>query len=159
MPRRRQMRQAWWHTKLSGHGYKITIGREIILGILAGSEKHLSAEEIYIKSHAINPAIGMTTVYRTLDILTEMRLIDKFDFGDGRARYELTEDPKGARHHHHLVCTSCNRVIDYTDFIDEEIELLTKTEKGLMKKYNFKISHHLIQFYGLCDNCQKGVDN
>jgi len=159
MPGRQRRGQMWWHGKFRGRGYKITPGREIILGIIAGSEKHLSAEEIYIKAHAINPAIGMTTIYRTLDILTEMRLVNKFDFGDGRARYELTEGPKGALHHHHLICTLCNRVIDYTDFIDEEVEFLTRTEKGLTWKYNFKISHHLIQFYGLCDKCQKGQDN
>ncbi|MDP8212443.1 MAG: transcriptional repressor, partial [Candidatus Zapsychrus exili] len=79
----------------------------------------------------------------------------KFDFGDGRARYELSEGPKGARHHHHLVCTSCGRVVDYTDFIDEEVELLNQTEKGLSKKYDFKITNHLIQFYGLCSECKK----
>ena len=153
MPGRYRKGRAWWHGKFRGYGYKVTTGREIVLGILAGSEKHLSAEEIYIKAHATNPAIGMTTVYRTLDILTEMRLVNKFDFGDGRARFELTEGPKGTMHHHHLVCTSCNKVIDYTDFIDEEVELLTRTEKGLTGKYNFKISHHLLQFYGLCENC------
>ena len=84
-----------------------------------------------------------------------MGLVFKFDFGDGRARYELSEGPKGTRHHHHLVCTKCGRVIDYTDFIDDEIELLGRTEKGLSKKFNFKITNHLIQFYGLCDRCKK----
>ena len=112
-----------------------------------------------MKAHKINPATGMTTVYRTLDILSEMRLVNKFDFGDGRARFELTEGPKGDWHHHHLVCTSCNRVVDYTDFIDEEVELLTKTEKRLTKKYRFKISRHFIQFYGLCENCHNGIEN
>ena len=159
MPGRHGKGPLWWHGKFRGHGYKITAGREIVLGILAGSEKHLSAEEIYIKAHTLNPAMGMTTVYRTLDILTEMGLVNKFDFGDGRGRYELTGGPHGVRHHHHLVCTSCNRVIDYTDFIDEEVELLSRTEKGLTEKYDFKISHHLIQFYGLCCACQKGEEN
>ena len=78
----------------------------------------------------------------------------KFDFGDGRARYELAEGPKGERHHHHLVCTNCSRVIDYTDFIDEEKDLLDKAEKGLSKKHNFKINGHSIQFYGLCNKCR-----
>jgi len=83
-----------------------------------------------------------------------MWLVFKFDFGDKRARYELAEGPKGKRHHHHLVCIGCDTVIDYTDFIDEEIELLGQTEKGLSKKFNFKITNHLIQFYGLCKRCQ-----
>ncbi|MDD5454150.1 MAG: Fur family transcriptional regulator [Candidatus Ratteibacteria bacterium] len=144
--------QPWWHGKFRGCGYRITLGREVILDILAKADTHLSAEDIYIKAHAQYPNIGLTTIYRTLDILANLGLIYKFDFGDGRARYELTKGPKGT-HHHHLICTGCNRVIDYTDFIDEEVELLRQTEKGLAKKYNFKIINHLIQFYGLCNKC------
>jgi Fur family ferric uptake transcriptional regulator len=80
-------------------------------------------------------------------------MVFKLDFGDGRARYELTKGSNGTQHHHHLVCTGCNKVIDYTDFIDEEVELLRETEKGLGRKYDFKITNHIIQFYGLCDKC------
>jgi Fur family ferric uptake transcriptional regulator len=83
-----------------------------------------------------------------------MGMVLKSDFGDGRARYEMSEGPKGHIHHHHLVCTRCGKVVDYTEFIDEEVELLRKTEKGLSKKYNFDIKDHLIQFYGLCDKCK-----
>jgi Fur family ferric uptake transcriptional regulator len=129
------------------------LGRQAILDILSKADKHLSADDIYMKVHPKYPNIGLTTIYRTLDILANVGLLYKFDFGDGRARYELAEGPKRANHHHHLVCTGCNRVIDYTDFVDEEIELLKETEKGLSKKYNFKITNHLIQFYGLCKEC------
>ncbi len=153
MPRRDRMGPPWWHTKFRGCGYRITLGREAILDVLAKSDKHLSAEDIYMKIHPRHPNTGLTTIYRTLDILADLGFVFKFDFGDGRARYELAEGPKGPDHHHHLVCTSCNRVIDYTDFIDEEIQLLRETEKGLSSKYNFKITNHLLQFYGLCENC------
>ena len=160
MPAGRQgIRPPRWHGRFRGSGYRITIPRQAILDILSKTLKHLSAEEVYLAVRKGYSAIGLTTVYRTLEILVQMGVVFKFDFGDGRARYELAEGPKGSRHHHHLVCTSCNRVIDYTDFIDEEIELLTRTEKGLSKKYKFKISHHLIQFYGLCEKCQKSELN
>ena len=145
----------WWHGKLKGCGYKITAGRDAILEFLASSEHHVSAEDIYKAIHTEYPNVGLTTIYRTLDILVNMSLVYRFDFGDGRARYELAEGPKGPHHHHHLVCTGCNRVIDYTDFIREEVKLLTETEKGLSEKYGFKITNHLIQFYGMCDICQK----
>lgn len=143
----------WWQGKFRGCGYRITLGREAILDVLSKSDKHLSAEEIYKKVHSRFPNVGLTTVYRTLDVLVSLGLVFKFDFGDKRARFELAEGPKGAHHHHHLICTNCNRVIDYTDFIDEEVELLNQTEKGLSKKYDFKITNHLIQFYGLCSSC------
>ena len=155
MPGRLGMGGCWWHGKFRGAGFRLTIPRQNILDVLSKTEKHLSAEDVYIAVHKTNPTIGLTTVYRTLELLIRMGLVLRFDFGDGRARYELAEGPKGARHHHHLVCTECGRAIDYTDFIDEEIELLQQTEKGLSKKYNFQITNHLIQFYGLCDNCQK----
>ncbi len=144
----------WWHGRFRGCGYRLTVPRDAVLAVLSETLKHLSAEDVYLAVHKIHPTVGLTTVYRTLDLLVEMGLVFKFDFGDGRARYELAEGPKGARHHHHLVCTNCARVVDYTDFIDEEKELLSQTERGLSKKYNFKISNHLIQFYGLCDKCR-----
>ena len=159
MPMQRSVRSMWWHGRFRGCGYRITAPREAILDVLSKSDDHLSAEEIYIKVHTYYPAVGLTTIYRTLDILANMGLIFKFDFGDSRARYELSEGPKGKKHHHHLICTNCNRIIDYADFIDEEIKLLEQTEKGLLKKYNFKSTNHLIQFYGLCEKCQKNELN
>jgi len=146
---------AWLHEKFTDGGYRLTMPRQIILDVISNTIDHLSAEEIYHKVHSSYPSIGLTTVYRTLELLATLGLIHKFDFGDKRARYELVEEPTSKRHHHHLVCNGCGRIIDYADFIDEEIELLKKTEKGLSKNYNFKITNHLIQFYGLCDRCQK----
>jgi Fur family ferric uptake transcriptional regulator len=154
MPRGFRMGPPWWHGRFRGAGFRITAPREAILDVLSKTQQHLSAEDIYIAVHKVYPAVGLTTVYRTLELLVQMGLVFKFDFGDGRARYELAMGPKGARQHHHLVCTNCGRVIDYTDYIDEEVELLEQVEKGLHKKYNFDITHHLIQFYGLCDQCQ-----
>jgi len=145
----------WWCGRFRGHGYRMTVPREAILSLLSTTYKHLSAEDIYIALHKSYPNIGLTTIYRTLELLIKMGFVLKFDFGDGRARYELSQGPKGMRHHHHLVCTNCGRVIDYTDFIDEEVELLNQTEKGLSKKYNFDITNHLIQFYGLCEDCRR----
>jgi len=155
MPRGNGMGPPWWHGRFRGCGYRMTVPREAILNVLSKTSKHLSAEDIYIVVHKTYSNVGLTTVYRTLELLVQVGLVFKFDFGDGRARYELSEGPKGERHHHHLVCTSCGRVVDYTDFIDEEVELLNQTEKGLSKKYNFDITNHLIQFYGLCEGCKK----
>ncbi len=155
MPDRYRMGPPWWHSRFRGCGYRITVPREAILDVLSKTSEHLSAEDIYLAVHKVYPNIGLTTIYRTLELLVHIGLVFKFDFGDGRARYELAEGPKGKRHHHHLVCTNCGRVIDYTDFIDEEIELLGQTEKGLAQKFNFKITNHVIQFYGLCEQCQR----
>ena len=142
-----------WHGELRGCGYRVTVPRQVILQVLDEAKKHLSAEDIFIKVHQIYPAIGLTTVYRTLELLVRMGLVHKFDFGDGRARYELRGGNNEMVHHHHLVCTNCGRVIDYDDFAEEETELIKKTEKELAKKYGFSIKNHTIQFYGLCKKC------
>jgi Fur family ferric uptake transcriptional regulator len=140
--------------KLKAYGYRITQGREAILNVLAATKDHLSAEDIYIKACTAYPAIGLTSVYRTLEVLVGTGMVYKFDFGDGRARYEIAEGCRGEAHHHHLVCTSCGRIIDYADFIDEELVLLKKTAAGLAKKYDFTIINHLMQFYGFCHKCK-----
>ncbi|MCK4248193.1 MAG: transcriptional repressor [Candidatus Omnitrophica bacterium] len=143
----------WWHRKFRGYGYRVTIPREAILDVLSKTSEHLSAEDVYMAVHKVYPAVGLTTIYRTLELLTRMGFVFKFDFGGGRSRYELAEGPN-TKHHHHLVCNKCNRIIDYSDFIDKEVELLKHTEKGLSKKYNFKIDSHQISFMGVCNNCQ-----
>lgn len=155
MRRKRGMRCRNLQGMMRGRGYRMTISREAILEVLSKTDDHLSAEDIYMRLHKSHPNIGLTTIYRTLDILVGMGLIFKFDYGEGRARYELVETSRGVNHHHHLVCTSCNRIIDYKDFIEDEVELLKKTEKGLMKKYSFKIKNHEIQFFGLCEKCDR----
>ena len=128
--------------------------RRAVLDVLNSTQGHLSAEDVYLEVHTHYPSIGLATVYRTLELLERMGLLLKFDFGDKRARYELSQDPGGPRHHHHLVCTGCGRIIDYTDFVAEEKELLKKAESGLSKKYNFVINNHVINFYGRCEKCR-----
>lgn len=152
-------RHGLWLGRLQCLGYRVTVPRQIILNILSKTDEHLSAEDVYLQAHKTYPRIGLTTVYRTLELLERMGVVSKFDFGDNRSRYELIRGPEEGGHHHHLVCTNCARIIDYTDFIDEEVELLKKTEKGLSEKYKFKVTNHVIQFYGLCDQCQKAEKN
>ncbi len=143
-----------WHGRLRQCGFRMTVGREVVLQVLSHTDEHLSAEDIYMIVHKTHPAIGLTTVYRTLDMLVNMGAVFKFDFGDGRSRYELVESSRGPNHHHHLVCTQCKRIINYKDFIDDEVELLNRTEKGLSEKYNFEITNHEIQFFGICNECK-----
>lgn len=140
---------------LQGCGYRITIAPEAILEILSKTNAHLSADEIYMKIRPTIPHIGLATVYRTLEVLTQMNVVHKLAFGNGRARYELAEGLRGGSNHHHLVCTQCTRIINYTDFADEEVTLLQRVEKALAEKHHFKMTHHLIQFHGVCQECQK----
>lgn len=139
--------------KVKRIGQRMTAGREAILNILARSQEHLSAEDIYFKVHSEIPSIGLTSVYRTLDLLVNIGMVAKFVFGDGRARFELLQGPNSPKYHHHLVCTSCGHIIEYSDFISEELEILDKIRNTLSKKFGFLITNHLVQYCGLCEKC------
>lgn len=123
--------------------------------VLSEMPGHPSADEIYLSVKKLYPQIGLATVYRTLDLLANLGLVHKLDFGEGRARYELAKGPGTKGHHHHLICIRCQKVVDYADFTDEEREFLEKVEKSLSEKYNFQITDHLIQFYGICEECRR----
>lgn len=128
--------------------------RKAILNLLRRTSKHMSAKEIYTSLHRYYPGLGLTTVYRTLDLLARMGIIQKFSFGDGQARYEYKSDTE-EEHHHHLVCSRCGKIIDYTEFTEEELQLIQKIESTLEKKYDFEVQGHNIEFYGLCKNCKQ----
>lgn len=113
----------------------------------------MSAKEIYIALSAMYPGIGLTTVYRTLELLHRLGFVQKVTSGDGQGRYELRGEGAG-EHHHHLICTRCGKIIDYRDFVKEELELVKKTEETLAKKHNFLIQDHNIEFLGLCEKCR-----
>jgi Fur family ferric uptake transcriptional regulator len=145
-----------WGQKLAGYGFRLTAAREAVLDVLTNTDDHLSAEDIFFTIHATHPAIGLTTVYRTLELLEQTGIIHKFEFGHGRARYELSEENSHKEHHHHLICKKCKKIIDYTEFAEVEREYIEKAEKGLEKKYGFDIDDHLIHFYGICAECKTG---
>ena len=154
MPGSPENKKPWWYESFKSHGYRLTAPRQVVMNVLSKTSDHLSAEDVYFEVQKVYHNIGLTTIYRTLELLVQMGLAAKFDFGDGRARYELSKGPKGYKHHHHLVCKNCGRIIDYTDHIKEEMELIKQTEEALSRKFNFKITNHIIQFYGLCSKCR-----
>ena len=130
-----------------------TAPREAIFNLLSRTSKHMSAKEIHAELYKLYPDTGLTTVYRTLDLLVRMELISKLFFSGGQIRYQFRSSSK-KEHHHHLICNQCGRIIDYNEFLNEGLELVEKTEPVLTKKYTFKILNHNIGFYGLCEKCQ-----
>ncbi len=139
--------------KFKGHVSRWTMPREAVLKFLSRSPKHMSVKEIYASLHQSYPSMGLSTVYRTLDLLARMGIITKLVLGDGQSRYEFKSSEK-EEHHHHLICTDCGKIINYSEFLDEELSLVKKTEERLAKKYDFKILDHNIEFLGLCHKCK-----
>ncbi|RIN88845.1 Fur family transcriptional regulator [Mammaliicoccus sciuri] len=129
--------------------YKLTPQREATVRVLLENEAdHLSAEDVYLKVKDKAPEIGLATVYRTLELLAELKVVDKINFGDGVARFDLRKE--GAKHfHHHMVCMECGAV----DEIEED--LLEDVERRVEKEFNFKILDHRLTFHGICHRCHE----
>lgn len=133
-------------THISKHHLKVTKERSSVLHAFMESKRHVTAEELYRRMKEKGSSIGLATVYRTLNLFCECGLAEQRQFGDGQARYELTYN---VNHHDHLVCTGCNRIIEFENL---DIE---KLQEKVAKKNNFTIYSHKLELYGLCSICSK----
>lgn len=134
--------------KLYERGYKMTPQRKQILQIFIEHPEHLSAEDVYGILREQDSEIGLATVYRALDLLSDLGVLVKIDFGDGCARYELNTADPTIHHHHHLICVKCKKVIEFED------DLLEDLEATISKKSGFQILNHEVKFFGYCKDCQ-----
>lgn len=134
--------------QLHAQGYKLTPQREATLTVLLERESdHLSAEEIFLLVKDKAPEIGLATVYRTLELLSELSIVDKINFGDGVSRYDLRKE--GVNHfHHHLVCMECGSVEEVME------DLLGEVEKIVEDDWQFQVKDHRLTFHGICKQCQ-----
>lgn len=135
------------YSRLLEGGHKMTPQRWAIISIfLMNKGRHLSADDVYGCLKETYPNNGIATVYRTLELLEQIEVLKRLEFGDGRARFELADED--AHHHHHLVCTNCGTITEFED------DLLDSLEGAIEKKTGFKIRDHVAKFYGLCAKCQ-----
>ncbi len=135
------------YTRLLERGHKLTPQRWAIIAIfLMNRGRHLSADDVYSMLKETHPNNGIATVYRTLELLEEIEVLKKLDFGDGRARYEVRDEDN--HHHHHLVCQSCGKIIEFED------DLLGALEMAIERKTGFRINDHVAKFFGTCAECQ-----
>ena len=133
---------------LKSKGLKVTNQRKAVLKALSSKpDQHLTAEEIYELVRVDTPEIGIATIYRTIQLLCELGLIDKLNLDDGYVRYEIGKEDKNEHHHHHLICKSCGKVWSFED------DLLEELESYIERKTDFHVLDHELKFYGQCKEC------
>jgi len=120
-------------------GLKMTSQRRTIARVLSESDDHPDVELLHKRTHKLDPKISMATVYRTVRLFEEAGVIDKHDFGDGRARYEETAE----EHHDHLIDMKTGQVIEFTN---EEIE---KLQHMVAEKLGYQLIGHRLELYCL----------
>lgn len=131
---------------LKKNSLKFTIQREVILETLYNSDEHLTPESLHrlIQEKFPDLNTGIATVYRTLSLLEDSKMVTSLSFGAQGKKYEL-----GAKHHHdHFICTECGSIVE---FVDQEVE---KRQHIIADELNFKMQDHSMQIYGICASCQ-----
>ena len=131
---------------LRQRGYRLTSQRRAVVNTIAGTHNHLTPAAIYKRVKREYPGIGLVTIYRNLEILAELGLICEVHAG-GSCRSYLMRKP--LEHHHHLICSECGRVVDFTDCDLGELEQRLSQETG------FKMEGHLLEFIGCCPDCRR----
>jgi len=126
-------------SRCEAKGLRMTGQRRIIAAVLQDSDDHPNVEELYARAVALDSGISIATVYRTVKLFDEAGILDKLEFGDGRARYEDAE----REHHDHLIDLNSGEVIE---FVDEEIEAL---QERIAQKLGYTLKGHRLELYGV----------
>lgn len=136
--------------RLSERQHKMTPQRQIVLQIfLDHPGEHLSAEDVHDILRTEKAEIGLATVYRTLELLSDLCILQKMEFGDGCSRYEVNDTDPTRHHHHHLICTKCGKVEEFDE------DLLETLEADIERKTGFRTLDHQVKFFGICKECQE----
>ena len=120
-------------------GLRITEQRRIIARVLSESEDHPDVEQLHKRASAVDPKISIATVYRTVRLFEDAGILDRHDFGDGRARYEATPEA----HHDHLIDVETGKVVE---FVDPELEAL---QRQIAEKLGYRLVDHRMELYGV----------
>jgi Fur family transcriptional regulator, ferric uptake regulator len=120
-------------------GLRITDQRRVIARVISDSDDHPDVEELYKRASANDPKISIATVYRTVRLFEEAGILDRHDFGDGRARYEAAPEA----HHDHLIDVETGKVIE---FVDPELEAL---QKIIAERLGYRLVDHRMELYGV----------
>jgi Fe2+ or Zn2+ uptake regulation protein len=133
-----------WLEKIKNNGYRLTAPRKAIVELVANSDRVLSPQEIYTACKRNYPGLGLVTVYRTLERLENLGLVQHVHQPDGCHRIL----PSGKGHQHILLCTGCGHAVyfggdDFSGLVDE-----------LATNSGYQIRSHMLQLFGLCADCR-----
>jgi Fur family transcriptional regulator, ferric uptake regulator len=129
--------------RLKEAGYKITPARLAVLQVIDDEHAHLNPADVLNQARQFYPKLGRATVYRTLELLTELGILRPIYMGDMTPRFIRAEGG-----HHHLVCNDCGEVIEFDECMAGELA------QTLQQQFGFEVDSHLLEFYGRCRDCK-----
>lgn len=125
--------------RCEANGLRMTEQRRTIAAVLQAADDHPDVEELYNRAAAVDPRISLATVYRTVKLFEESGILEKHEFGDGRARYEAADRD----HHDHLIDVNSGQVIE---FVDPDIEAL---QEKIAAKLGYRLMGHRLELFGV----------
>ena len=131
--------------QLSHHGYKLTRQRQAVVDVVTQGNSRMTAADVYARARLVYPDVGLTTVYRTLDILIELGAIRRVHLDDGCEAFASTS----VEHSHYLICGSCQTTIEFEDCN------VSQLLKRIGEQTGFTIEQHWLELVGRCPKCQK----
>lgn len=131
---------------LQNHGYRLTSPRRIITETVLQFEHAFSADDVLRTVDVVDPSVGRATVFRTLDVLAEIGVLDRLHRPDGCHSYVLGQGSD--KHYHHLICSGCGVVIPF------EGCNIADMLADLQQSTSFEISTHMLEVFGTCESCQ-----
>ncbi|MBS0254225.1 MAG: transcriptional repressor [Proteobacteria bacterium] len=126
-------------TLCAQRGLRITEQRRVIARVLSDSQDHPDVDKLHERAAAIDPGISIATVYRTVRLFEEAGILDRHDFGDGRARYEAAPEA----HHDHMIDVETGNVIE---FVDPELEAL---QRQIAERLGYRLVDHRLELFGV----------
>ena len=128
--------------------YRMTGPRRVVAQLVADQTGHFSAADLVAAAESRHLGIGRATVFRTLDVLAELELVERIDLPSGEHAYVACEPS----HHHHVVCSRCGRTQDVED------AGLRAVVRDVAKRTGYRIDEHRLELFGLCPACQAAID-
>lgn len=132
--------------RLKAAGKYLTKQRRLILKIIDDSDEHLDAEAIHLQAKPLDPTLSLSTVYRTLNLLKELNLVEQRYFARDHQREHF--EAKGTPEHYHFTCVRCGRIVEF------ETDLIAEIRENLGNELGVSVTHACVCFEGLCADCR-----
>ena len=150
----KENQKKYYEEKITNSGFKVTKPRDIIIEVLSGANNLLTADDVYMEVKNVDPSVGVATVYRTLELLTRLKIVCRIILGSGRSYYMLSREC-AKETFVYMICNNCKKIITNNQCLQSavKVRLRENAEETIMKNCKLQVDNYQILFTGLCDDC------
>ena len=152
----KENQKKYYEEKITNSGFKVTKPRDIIIEVLSGANNLLTADDVYMEVKNVDPSVGVATVYRTLELLTRLKIVCRIILGSGRSYYMLSREC-AKETFVYMICNNCKKIITNNQCLQSavKVRLRENAEETIMKNCKLQVDNYQILFTGLCEDCMQ----